>query len=74
MTAEEGRRTLPDLVPHALATKAIGCCTRQLLTEYIRKGLLPRPDGACRWQKADIVRVLEQFDARRAATLARQRG
>jgi hypothetical protein len=50
------------------AAKLLGCCKRMLLTEYIRRGLLPYPDPkTMTWPRDAIDALVARFDAERKA-------
>lgn len=57
---ESGWVTIPE------AARRLGVCKRQLLGEYIRRGLLPYPDQKrIAWPEAVIRKLEEAFEARR---------
>lgn len=57
---------LPERLTPREAAKAIGCCPRHLLTEFIRLGWLPYPaqEDGC-WSREQVQSVIARLAARR---------
>ena len=61
----------PSLVTPEQAARILGCCKRLLLSEYIRRGILPYPtDGV--WPRSLIEELAAKFDASRRDANARE--
>ncbi len=55
------------------AARLIGCCKRILLTEFIRRGLLPYPDPkTLTWPRATVEALVARFEAERKARGAKR--